>query len=228
MLCTRVWNCTDFYPRSPRGERLNAHGRTEPARVHFYPRSPRGERPTRLVLKVRTLVFLSTLPARGATKGGVYDCHRLRFLSTLPARGATKASAVQPGHSGISIHAPREGSDLALALCWAAVISFLSTLPARGATQPGIFTGGRNGNFYPRSPRGERPGLRCTMPTCPLLFLSTLPARGATLTAPSAVLSMSTFLSTLPARGATQCRAPGRRADSISIHAPREGSDPDL
>ena len=59
-----------------------------------------------------------------------------------------------------------------------------------------------NGNFYPRSPRGERPW------------------------ATWVVLSRSTFLSTLPARGATQDLVALVLQRVISIHAPREGSDP--
>ena len=103
--------------------------------------------------------------------------------------------------------------------------SFLSTLPVRGATTP------------------------VTLMFRASLFLSTLPARGAT----SAPLTLwgefGVFLSTLPARGATphrsrlrRCRgyfyprsprgerprAPAHHAKAglISIHAPREGSDP--
>ena len=81
----------------------------------------------------------------------------------------------------ISIHAPREGSDL-LWEHWENLMGqFLSTLPARGATRStrwGAFFGsisihapregsdikpvfgifGRTKNFYPRSPRGERQG----------------------------------------------------------------------
>ena len=56
----------------------------------------------------------------------------------------------------ISIHAPREGSD---------------GMGSRG--------GSSSTNFYPRSPRGERPWQ--TMPPGQVKkFLSTLPARGAT------------------------------------------------
>ena len=62
----------------------------------------------------RAARFLSTLPARGATgdkKEWYLDAYK--FLSTLPARGAT----AQPAGLAfddllISIHAPREGSDL--------------------------------------------------------------------------------------------------------------------
>ena len=101
------------------------------------------------------------------------------FLSTLPARGATHGAVVFPVGDGISIHAPREGSD--------------SLINAGGLVRQ---------NFYPRSPRGER------------------------LQAGSMMCRPLTFLSTLPARGATQAAVLDCIAQLISIHAPREGSDP--
>ena len=82
-----------------------------------------------------TSAFLSTLPARGATvttNGSISGDYE--FLSTLPARGATQEQAQAAAGSAISIHAPREGSDMA---AFADAIRggvFLSTLPARGAT----------------------------------------------------------------------------------------------
>ena len=146
-------------------------------------------------------IFLSTLPARGATCGSTHtvtDCTNFYprsprgerplmqrqyrptsiFLSTLPARGATRNRRLERQQFGISIHAPREGSDEPTA-----------------AVHYGTL------NFYPRSPRGERPAQRTFQ------FMA------------------KEFLSTLPARGAT--RVPLRLAHpfEISIHAPREGSD---
>ena len=57
-----------------------------------------------------------------------------KFLSTLPARGATQYSFAGLKDIYISIHAPREGSDLcAFIFCF------------------------ERWYFYPRSPRGERP-----------------------------------------------------------------------
>ena len=102
---------------------------------YFYPRSPRGER-------------------RASTSG---TGEWLEFLSTLPARGATQVAFVDRRDVGISIHAPREGSD-----DWAKRYdlyddAFLSTLPARGATVAGVRLG-----------------------TTIFVFLSTLPVRGAT------------------------------------------------
>ena len=38
------------------------------------------------------IIFLSTLPARGATHRAMYSSTLSRFLSTLPARGATLCS----------------------------------------------------------------------------------------------------------------------------------------
>ena len=151
-----------FYPRSPRGERhaqhrqflldrqISIHAPREGSDVllprsgcslsYFYPRSPRGERRLDGPQSTQKVVeFLSTLPARGAT---------------LPfSLGARTSKA-------ISIHAPREGSDLTAEGVALMRRTFLSTLPARGATDGG----------YRRARTGG--------------FLSTLPARGATIYAP--------------------------------------------
>ena len=79
-------------------------------------------------------------------------------------------------------------------------------------------------NFYPRSPRGERPSMYHQASGVPAGFLSTLPARGAT-GARYQMLPIVEFLSTLPARGATAIIQELNKRDNISIHAPREGSD---
>ena len=187
-------------PREGSDGSRSAHSRR---RANFYPRSPRGERRA----------------GRPAARPSPSP-----FLSTLPARGATSASSKWPRAHTISIHAPREGSDV--------------------QSRPKFFA---TSHFYPRSPRGERPSgcagraaagrflstlpaRGATRPSFPaprptMQFLSTLPARGAT--RPSAVSpDAKRFLSTLPARGATRLDVGnGLRQGGISIHAPREGSD---
>ena len=154
-----------------------------------------------VLLMVKKLLFQSTLPARGATPGGSsWSCWpsyfnprsprgerqislaRVRtaptFQSTLPARGATGVVILVQVDVGISIHAPREGSDRAHHRLRRA-----------------------ESNFNPRSPRGERP--RSRMMGYPwTLFQSTLPARGATRGATGRP-PIGEFQSTLPARGAT-------------------------
>ena len=78
--------------------------------------------------------FQSTLPARGATRDRQWTTAWMPFQSTLPARGATAATKYLADLGGISIHAPREGSD---------------------ASRPWAIR--TTSNFNPRSPRGERP-----------------------------------------------------------------------
>ena len=56
-------------------------------------------------------------------------------------------------------------------------------------------------------------------------FLSTLPVRGATDLA-YGKSQITKFLSTLPVRGATRNSISHKVDPEISIHAPREGSDP--
>ena len=56
-------------------------------------------------------LFQSTLPARGATGGGVLLVSLEIFQSTLPARGATWMVNFVRHNLCISIHAPRTGSD---------------------------------------------------------------------------------------------------------------------
>ena len=124
------------------------------------------------------------------------------FLSTLPARGATKNG--NDSNNGAT---------------------FLSTLPARGATAAISAFSSQTLNFYPRSPRGERPRMLSAMLYIWLDFYPRSP-RGERRKVLSAVLPLRTFLSTLPARGATDFYHPMLANLGISIHAPREGSDP--
>ena len=133
-----------------------------------------------LILNVKAQSeFLSTLPARGATASASIVTSASSFLSTLPARGATtmpRPAGTITAH--ISIHAPREGSD-----------PFGRTYPAHCH------------HFYPRSPRGERPG-PCCRPYTSRYFYPRSP-RGERPSASPGFVSPSAFLSTLPARGAT-------------------------
>ena len=169
---------------------------------HFNPRSPHGERPVQCDC----------------------CCFGLRFQSTLPARGATYSFLAARRHSSISIHAPRTGSD-----------EYIHRRTFK-----------RTANFNPRSPHGER--LQSIWHTAgsfhisihaprtgsdqlyelgmlsPTQFQSTLPARGATKSRKEHGMAQE-FQSTLPARGATRWFGRSPKQNSISIHAPRTGSD---
>src|SRR5699024_4159316 len=147
-----------------------------------------------------------------------------QFLSTLPARGATLVLQTMLSLEIISIHAPREGSDYRY--------------------HPNMVTGEMN--FYPRSPRGERPYDEEHLPVIDK-FLSTLAARGATgLPLPPGTCSRDFYPRSPRGERRMMCSRPNRNtnfyprsprgerlcicwhclpAPCISIHAPREGSD---
>ena len=78
-------------------------------------------------------VFLSTLSLRRATRRTCHKCDSQEFLSTLSLRRAT-------------------GYDFRGRVCQ----GFLSTLSLRRATTIIMIYVGSVGNFYPRSPCGER------------------------------------------------------------------------
>ena len=127
---------------------------------------------------------------------------RSKFLSTLPARGATLSLRSKSRPWWISIHAPREGSDV-----FSAVVSHDNAISIHAP---------REGSDM------SRPHSFAVL----RIFLSTLPARGATAFSRPLRSVRKEFLSTLPARGATQALRFCLAAHLISIHAPREGSDP--
>ena len=199
-----------------------------PAPIHwrsnFYPRSPRGERQLVSRLRSTSSSFLSTLPARGATElVGTLPRER-QFLSTLPARGATGNLA--PGHrpAEISIHAPREGSDvpqhlrcevqqhfyprsprgerLVLPAGGQQKVDISIHAPREGSDHQVLMQGGQTPYFYPRSPRGERPPSPRRNLTLKNFYPRSPRGERPSFSMLSALAKMS-FLSTLPARGAT-------------------------
>ena len=63
---------SDFYPRSPCGERRESQPPCGHPTTNFYPRSPCGERPTDMAKRLIELRFLSTLSLRRATVGVIF------------------------------------------------------------------------------------------------------------------------------------------------------------
>ena len=100
----------------------------------------------------------------------------------------------------ISIHAPRAGSDKQDVRGWArSVISIHA--PRAGSDRLLSYDLFALGHFNPRSPCGERPDTPTRSP------------------------AFSAFQSTLPVRGATLPHLRMAAVITISIHAPRAGSD---
>ena len=101
----------------------------------FYPRSPCGERPGQLGGQ-RQPPAISIHALLAESDPGIQRLVALlrQFLSTLSLRRATR-----------------------LRFCWARLLAFLSTLSLRRATWWLGLEHPHPGNFYPRSPCGERP-----------------------------------------------------------------------
>ena len=164
---------------------LPARGATHPAQhqdndtQHFNPRSPHGERPCRCQSRFTLLLF----------------------QSTLPARGATPSSAFSMPQSGISIHAPRTGSDLcALAVIVRLVISIHA--PRTGSDRTRCSSPTTRRYFNPRSPHGERLGVTTTQEMLESISIHA-PRTGSDRAAGTKRGTSRQFQSTLPARGAT-------------------------
>ena len=135
----------------------NANLRSHRGNDNFYPRSPCGERPRRpgQTAKANKISIHALL----AESDGISLTHIigfLEFLSTLSLRRATTKPNKHKPTKEISIHALLAESDRS----W----TILYSCP---------------GNFYPRSPCGERPKSD-TATAFPLSFLSTLSLRRAT------------------------------------------------
>ena len=125
---------SNFYPRSPCGERLVALLATGRA-GYFYPRSPCGERPNHF-LTVRNVLTISihALLAESDISALWMVVNLPLFLSTLSLRRATPVRDI---------------------IQWEGI--FLSTLSLRRATQTETLKVATLSDFYPRSPCGERP-----------------------------------------------------------------------
>ena len=101
------------------------------------------------------------------------------FLSTLPARGATGISVENVYIGNISIHAPREGSDCRLpSFC---VLPLCISIHAPREGGDGRRTAaGRPSLISIHAPREGSDLRKFVSASVAALFLSTLPARGAT------------------------------------------------
>ena len=197
----------------------------EPA-TNFYPRSPCGERRATKSDQGASNQFLSTLSLRRATTNGCTTVPNFRnFYPRSPCGERRRRSVKLFRQNYISIHALLAESDLSLSISalWMAHFyprspcgerpvvgigdlyppGFLSTLSLRRATRVGIFGNKpyhisihallaesdannrpeqqEQHDFYPRSPCGERPPVREII-QWEGIFLSTLSLRRATRT----------------------------------------------
>ena len=147
---------------------------------NFYPRSPCGERHKRFEAQMCNFLFLSTLSLRRATYMGVTVLGiQHNFYPRSPCGERRVHFDNYNLHCVISIHALLAESDCVFWMALNRLLRFLSTLSLRRATIISPHSTPDNGNFYPRSPCGERPtDMRQRL--IEFRFLSTLSLRRAT------------------------------------------------
>ena len=235
----------DFYPRPPRGGRLQPVFQGKNCCLNFYPRPPRGGRPINLGSGAMRGDFYPRPPRGGRRRAENVVTADTLFLSTPSARRATHPRFCCSGESGISIHALREEGDVCGSPHAGHHKGFLSTPSARRATKVGghglqvrrisIHALREEGDllhgvhllcgvyFYPRPPRGGRliNGFQMAQVQ---LFLSTPSARRAT--CPIRLLPRSEQISIHALREEGDAvHGPENLVDAISIHALREEGD---
>ena len=204
--------CSDFYPRSPCGERplQPILGKAaQPISIHALLAESDAER---VPSSWTVTIFLSTLSLRRATVLTAAPwCRPKNFYPRSPC-GERPIAGVSKRKGGlISIHALLAESDYSWGGFSECIYAFLSTLSLRRATHPDAGSIQGPGDFYPRSPCGERPsqvptwlGIPNFYPRSPCgerpkelalaaknaVFLSTLSLRRAT--------SWSTWIASIP------------------------------
>ena len=193
-------------------------------RSYFYPRPPRGGR----LFDVLVLILHGEISIHALREEG--DAESLRGRSKCqnfyprPPRGGRQASKGRgAGRFHISIHALREEGDGEMDAGIHADWEFLSTPSARRATSAEKSSTSSSCNFYPRPPRGGRPGKVPSL--CERNDFYPRPPRGGRQRDYEEQKRAFLFLSTPSARRATWVRYTPASSAFISIHALREEGD---
>ena len=150
--------CSNFYPRSPCGERPHRNRAPGHGTAYFYPRSPCGERPVRCQL-IAPWWCISIHALLAESDGHRADIGSFGHVISIHALLAESDCRQPPRRSGYRHFYPRSpcGERPVQVVVKIGQRQFLSTLSLRRATcDTGRFRHDC-GNFYPRSPCGERP-----------------------------------------------------------------------
>ena len=169
----------------------------------FYPRSPCGERPAeRLFVIAQRAISIHALLAESDADADIAVHDGILFLSTLSLRRATLPAQMGGHRPMISIHALLAESDCPCWPPWQRACVFLSTLSLRRATGRAGRPPARLPDFYPRSPCGERHRRRCCCNPTTGYFYPRSPCGERPFCQPL-LASVMQFLSTLSLRRAT-------------------------
>ena len=169
---------------------------------YFNPRSPCGERRGNHGAVIYGRHFNPRSPCGERPVLFQHLCGIVGISIHAPRVGSDQEQRISHAKWHISIHAPRVGSDRERFNRFVVAPVFQSTLPVWGAT---ILS-----NTFEH----------------PTIFQSTLPVWGATRPCAVQTARPRGFQSTLPVWGATSAWLHHCISSQISIHAPRVGSDP--
>ena len=171
--------------------------------------------------------FQSTLPVRGATRSLLTWKQRGCISIHAPRAGSDDDTKQEMERAGISIHAPRAGSDSFFSSASRAFVNFNPRSPC-GERQPYLFSTLRAEHISIHAPRaGSDEGLQ-KRGQHQTYFNPRSPC-GERRTTRRRFTAIKEFQSTLPVRGATDTPyKDGSYRLTISIHAPRAGSDEGL
>ena len=154
-----------------------------------------------------------------AIRGGV-------FLSTLPARGATGSQPVNIPLGDISIHAPREGSDAGTSTRCAATAYFYPRSP-RGERLQHLAADKRVLHISIHAPREGSDQRLLLLDLGQVVISIHAPREGSDIDARTLSDTSRGISIHAPREGSDlELGLQGGDALGISIHAPREGSDP--
>ena len=156
--CTRARLWAYFYPRPPRGGRLAAALQAKVEQLFLSTPSARRATPEYQLPGCAERISIHALREEGDVLPS--SSHRpSMYFYPRPPRGGRRRGFLLPARlPPISIHALREEGDADLALFTTHDGVFLSTPSARRATVSFPASCRDRKNFYPRPPRGGRPG----------------------------------------------------------------------
>ena len=125
------------------------------------------------------MTFQSTPPARGATRATLLSTPSRTYFNPRPPQGERRQKIVLfRDYQGISIHAPRKGSDTPEPT--SEPVSDISIHAPRKGSDRIIFNKSHYFTISIHAPRKGSDVLFSRLCSCRLLFQSTPPARGAT------------------------------------------------
>ena len=212
-----------FYPRPPRGGRLNTYEQRLAATGFLSTPSARRATATATSLGYSVEISIHALREEGDCTAQMIDPELVQFLSTPSARRATRFGlcAALPVH--ISIHALREEGDQCGLTSMPQPPDFYPRPPRGGRPRSGCRSHAAGSHFYPRPPRGGR--LPPTMFRRAHTNFYPRPPRGGRRCSAHGCPLASEFLSTPSARRATRPQRSPTTRRAISIHALREEGD---